>query len=438
MSYNYNEILKMAYHIKLVLIVFFNFCFSQNIIDSYLIYENNTILLKGDSLDGLYKPRDLDIPNDSSRSNELWVINENSAFFDSNNGGSTVTYYNFGTDSQWADYRKDAYSAHFMHTASAIAFSDNGGFANTLDVQDANNNPNGYFSGCTLWDSDTSIYARINQNGPLLGSHWDMIHQSPYSVGIAGQTDNIYWLFDGYHQTIAKYDFNEPHSDHEHGGEDHSDGIVYRYDEIEVQRVPGLSSHMEIDRETGWLYICDTGNQRVLRLNTSSGEIGESLTTYGESLAGYFSMVNAEYEVVIDDLLIQPTGLDINRGRLLVSDYYNGVINIYNIQNNNVNRLGEIQTGFENEIMGIKVDSAGSIWIVCKNSHELYQLSTIFMGDVNNDLHVNITDFLLISLYIIGNYEIIGENYTSADMNFDDIINIIDLLILSDLMSNEQ
>ena len=60
------------------------------------------------------------------------------------------------------------------------------------------------------------------------------------------------------------------------------------------------------------------------------------------------------------------------------------------------------------------------------------------MGDVNNDLHVNITDFLLISLYIIGNYEIIEENYTSADMNFDDVINILDLLILSDLMSNEQ
>ena len=40
-----------------------------------------------------------------------------------------------------------------MHTASALAFSDNGGFANTLDVQDANNNPNGYFSGCTLWEA---------------------------------------------------------------------------------------------------------------------------------------------------------------------------------------------------------------------------------------------------------------------------------------------
>ena len=75
------------------------------------------------------------------------------------------------------DYRKISIRS-FYHTAT-LAFGDNGGFANTLDVQDANNNPNGYFSGCTLWEADTSIYARINQNGPELGSHWDMLHQSP-------------------------------------------------------------------------------------------------------------------------------------------------------------------------------------------------------------------------------------------------------------------
>ena len=426
----------MKCYSKLTFIVFFNLGLSQNIIDSYLVYHNNTIILRGDSLDGLFKPRDLDIPNDISRGNELWVINENSAYFDFTNGGSTVTYYNYGTNSQWSDYRKDAYSAHFMHTASAIAFSGNGGFANTLDTQDANGNPNGYFSGCTLWDSDTSTYARVNQSGPLLGSHWDMIHQSPYSVGIAGEGDNVYWLFDGYHNTIVKYDFNEPHPDHEHGGENHYDGVVMRYDEIQVQRVPELSSHMEIDQETGWLYVCDTGNQRVIRLNTLSGEVGETLNPYGESLAGYFSMINAEFEVVITDSLFQPTGLDIYNERLLVADYFNGEIIIYKLENNSVDRLGKIQTGLQNEIMGIKVDNSGSIWIVCKNSHELYQLSTGFMGDVNGDLDVNTIDSELLGLHIIGTYEFIGEEYASADLNFDESINIFDLLMLLDLINN--
>ena len=113
--------------------------------------------ISGSETDGLNNPRDLDFNTYHSNMNELWVINENSATFDSNFGGSTVTFYNAGTDSQWTDYRKDSYSGHFMHTASAIAFRDNGGFANTLDIQDANGNPSGYFSGCSLWESDTSI-----------------------------------------------------------------------------------------------------------------------------------------------------------------------------------------------------------------------------------------------------------------------------------------
>ena len=41
-----------------------------------------------------------------------------------------------------------------MNTASALAFDNQGFFANTLECQDANNNSNGYFSGPTLWDSD--------------------------------------------------------------------------------------------------------------------------------------------------------------------------------------------------------------------------------------------------------------------------------------------
>ena len=142
--------------------MFYDILFSQNIIDNYVHIGSSTII-RGSSSDGLKVPRDLDFHKDPQRDGELWVINETSAVFDGSNGGSTVTFYNAGSNSQWAEYRKDAFSAHFMHTASAIAFSDNGGFANALDVQDANNTPGGYFSGSTLWDSDTSIYARIHQ-----------------------------------------------------------------------------------------------------------------------------------------------------------------------------------------------------------------------------------------------------------------------------------
>ena len=407
--------------------------YSQNIIDSYLIQANNTTMIKGDSSDGLHRPRDLDFHSSPERENELWVINEVSAIFDENVGGSTVTYYNAGTENQWADYRKDSFSAHFMHTASAIAFSENGTFANALDVQDANNNSGGYFSGCTLWDSDTSIYARVYQNGPLLGSHWDMIHQSPYSIGIAGEVDNIYWLFDGYHSTIVKYDFQQPH---EHGGDNHYDGQLYRHDDVQVMREPGLSSHIDIDENTGWLYICDTGNQRLLRMNINSGQFAESLDTYGEYLEVYARMEGTEWEEIPSSGLINPTGLDVYNGRLLISDYANGDIIIFDIDEDQPVELGKFETGLAEEVMGIKVSHDGSIWYVCTNANELHQVTTVLVGDIDGDGVYTLVDLSLCAYYLTGGFEIAPENLNSADVNYDNTIDIFDVLMISDLIPN--
>ena len=407
--------------------------FSQTKFDKLISAPFVVNQISGSETDGLNNPRDLDFNTYHSDMNELWVINENSATFDSNFGGSTVTFYNAGTDSQWTDYRKDSYSGHFMHTASAIAFSDNGGFANTLDIQDANGNPSGYFSGCSLWESDTSIYARVNQNGPELGSHWDMLHQSPFSVGIAAETANIYWLFDGFHNTIAKYNFQEPHSDHEHGGEDHSDGLVYRYDEVVVERVSGLSSHMVMDQSLGMLYICDTGNQRILKMNTNSGSISYNLTPYGENIEGYYSMSGVEYETIIDSGLVLPTGIDLIENYLLVSDYSSGEIIVYDIsQNDNIQELKRLQTNMVNDVMGIKVGPDGSIWYVCTNSNQLYQMLPPISGDLNGDNSITLADLVIMLSHIV-NSNTLNEDYHSlADVNSDINIDIFDLIFVID------
>lgn len=419
----------------LLFLVIASASFSQTKFDKLISAPFVVNQISGSETDGLNNPRDLDFNTYQSDMNELWVINENSATFDSNFGGSTVTFYNAGTDSQWTDYRKDSYSGHFMHTASAIAFSDNGGFANTLDIQDANGNPSGYFSGCSLWESDTSIYARVNQNGPELGSHWDMLHQSPFSVGIAAETANIYWLFDGFHNTIAKYNFQEPHSDHEHGGEDHSDGLVYRYDEVVVERVSGLSSHMVIDQGSDLLYVCDTGNNRIIRMNINSGSINYSLTPYGENIEGYYSMHNAEYETVIDSGLINPTGIDIYNNYLLVSDYSNGEIIIYNIeQQNNFQEIQRIQTNLSNDVMGIKVGPDGSIWYVCTNSNKLYQILPPLNGDLNGDNDITLADLMILLSHIVNTSSLNQDYYSIADTNSDSMIDIYDLIHIIDTL----
>ena len=425
----------MRYLYIFLIIIIFNTSIAQNHFQKLINSPFVITSLSGTQTDGLYAPRDLDFHTDPDRANELWVINENSATFDPSFGGSTVTYYSAGTDSQWADYRKDSYSAHFMHTASAIAFSDNGGFANTLDVQDANGNPNGYFSGCTLWEADTSIYARVNQNGPELGRHWDMLHQSPFSIGIAAETENIYWLFDGYHNTIAKYNFQEPHPDHEHGGEDHSDGLIYRYDEIVVDRVAGLSSHMVMDQESDLLYICDTGNQRILRMNTNSGMIDYELTPYGENIEGYYSMADAEYETIIDSGFVSPTGIDLYENYLLVSDYSNGHIIIYDLEDDTgIQETARLQTGMSEDVMGIKAGPDGSIWFVCTNSSKLYQMLPPMDGDLNGDNSLTLADLIMLLSHIVGSSLLEQEYHSLADIDSNGDIDIFDLILIIDSM----
>ena len=87
--------------------------------------------------------------------------------------------------------------------------------------------------GPALWPSSLDHFAVENQNNEdgLLGSHIDMLHESPYGVGIAHDYDNVYWYNDGYYGELVRYDFM---MDHDTGGHDHSDGVVQRYSEIQL------------------------------------------------------------------------------------------------------------------------------------------------------------------------------------------------------------
>ena len=348
-------------------------------------------------------------------------------------GGSTVIYNEVGSSYQTSEYRKDSFSRHFMHTASAIAFDNQGFFANTLECQDANNNMNGFFSGPTLWDSNPSIYAVANQNGPLLGSHLDMIHQSPFSMGIdyAG-SGNIYWVFDGYHSSIVRYDFAIPH---EVGGHDHSDGKVWRYDEIDINMHNGVPSHLVLDDYTGILYIADTGNQRILSFDTYSGSYLEDIIPYGESLEQYWLMTDAAWEVYIDQGLFKPSGIDYYDNRLVVGDYETGYIHIYNTSLDSPQEIGVIDTGYPNSIMGIKIGPERKIWYVNNIENTVIRVDyDSIVGDVNNDELLNVLDVVTLVSYIVGDFSLNDQQIVLSDLNLDNNINILDVIALVNLI----
>lgn len=190
----------------------------QQVIDRYLsdpLTYTNIVT----SADQVSLPRDLDFkPN----SNELWVMNKGTA----SSGGSMVIVRNAGLPGQTDVYKKDTHSSHFMIQASAMAFSPNGEWAAVSEVQNTAS-ASSTFMGPALWNADPNIFATVFQNnwvsGLPLGSHIDMLHQSPFAMGIAADSAKVYWVMDGHFGNIVRYDFVQ---DHGPGYDDHGAGKI--------------------------------------------------------------------------------------------------------------------------------------------------------------------------------------------------------------------
>ncbi|BDS13222.1 T9SS type A sorting domain-containing protein [Aureispira anguillae] len=321
-----------------------------NIIDDFLaappVYS--TIATAANQIN---KPTDLDFHSILSRK-ELWVINEDA----SNTGGSTVTISDAGLPTQSSQWLRDGNAWHFMSLPTGLAFGTNGNWGSSPGIYNANHNGGAPFTGPTLWSSEMSIYAQ-NAGPGTNGSHLDMLHETPYGMGIAHHKDNAYWVFDGNSSNIVYYDFVE---DHGPGQSYHGDAIIRRYTEVTVSKDGDVPSHLILNKSNGWLYIIDTGNDRVLRMNTNTGNVKAALTPI-EAVVEYSEMENVVSETVIDTGLVRPCGIDLVGDRLIVGDYANGDIRIYDISANPATYLGKLSTGAAG-LTGIKIGPEGNIW----------------------------------------------------------------------------
>jgi sugar lactone lactonase YvrE len=320
---------------------------------------------------GLNFPNDLEFHPFADRENELWVLCPGS----DQTGGHTVTFFDPLTDPDNYEWRRDGNAWHFMALSTGLAFGENGNWATSQGIPDANR-MGMFFTGPSLWSSDMAIYARVGERptSQVNGSHLDMIHQSPMGMGIAHEIDNIYWVFDGFHSTLCRYDFAEPHYP---GGYDHSDGKVWRFSEpvVKMSGNTSIPSHMVLDKETGILYICDTGNKRVIKVDIGSararlGTPGVNLL-HGEPLALYQEMVGATWEVVSDQGFDSPSGIALIANRLFVSDFNTGAIHC--LDKSSHEKLGSYDSKTPG-IAGLEVGPDGKLWFVNALENKLLRL----------------------------------------------------------------
>ena len=264
------------------------------------------------------EPVDLAFRGDTQ--DELWVVGYGD---NSLHRGAGLT-----TDTPAFKRILDPAAGHFMLRPPAIAMGTDAFFGTCGDNMNEHGGGDGsarFFMGPALFSTDPAILGKRTSGG--LGSHMDMLHNTPLCRGIAHVRANIYWVFNAMDSSLDKYDF---HADHGPGNDDHSDGEIYRYAMGQVRGADDTPSHVFYDAEDAFLYVADTGNARIVRLDTTKGKLGASLERQNEPLQGEGVMDGTKVEVVVPPgTLTKPSGLEVHGGLLYVTDTATSTFHVF-------------------------------------------------------------------------------------------------------------
>lgn len=335
------------------------------------LFESVEIDVIADESDGLLGPRDLDFNPDVE--GELWVINRTD--------DAAITIRNVGTTAQTSLRRKDPYALHFMEETSSLSFSTGMKFGtcgesrNTYDGQEQGND----FTGPSLWSADDAIFAKSNpdaiadNNGFDLGSHLDMMHETPLCMGIAWVSDNVYFVFEGLTNTIARYDFK---TDHGPGFDFHGDGTVERFIDVDVAYVEGVPSHLAFDADTGLLYVADTGNKRIGVLDVSDAVETSSFQGFETPVS---EKTGSDWRTLVRGSTVgleAPSGLALKDGVLYVGDNATSTIHAFNLEGALLESITlDIEAG---GMMGLRVGPDGhSLWVTDFIGHRVLRISGV-------------------------------------------------------------
>lgn len=249
-----------------------------------------------------------DLAFNPAKPTELWIVNrlDDSAVILENPGEPDATW----------ERRRDPAAEHFMDRPPALAFGvELPEWGMTWGTCGDSDNGGNDFMGPALFSADLDMFAQETAGG--LGSHLDMLHSTTFCRGIAHERDNVYWVFNSTQFSIDKYNFWE---DHGPGADDHSDGEIYRYVRGLVAGVEGIPSHLIFNPEDNHLYIADTGNRRIAKLDTLSGTPDTSFSGQ-EPVAARLRIEDAVItDVVPPGTLQAPSGIELHEGLLYVTD----------------------------------------------------------------------------------------------------------------------
>jgi len=240
--------------------------------------------------------------------------------------GAMAVVTNATADAPSAVIKRDGNAFHFMRRPTQLAWGEGLLFASCGEALTDNFEDDATpYAGPVLWSSDPAIFG-VRPTAEQNGTHLDMLHETPFCMGIAHESGNAYWVFNGDAGALDRVDFHTPH---QIGGEDHSDGEVHRYATGQLLRVPEVPSHLAYDERRKLVYVADTGHSRVLAVDPSTAQPGGPITVY-EVLQSSGMMDGARViELVPPGLLQRPSGLALANEMLYVTDNANSTIHVF-------------------------------------------------------------------------------------------------------------
>lgn len=343
---------------------------------------------------------DLSIPVDlkfhTADSNQLFIANRG------RNG--TLVIRDVGTAGAYSRVWQDRAEYHYNAHIAALSFDNLG--KTLITCQNVKNDyygmhkPN-YFMGPTIYEMYPvgSLYGRPNDpvasKTPAGGlcdkdgfphcylTHSDMLHEAPMCMGTVHdpgastsggfhqgvlKSGHVYFYSDGLHGELMRYDAESLHGP---GSLDHRTANIRRYMDVRLKPVEDIPGHMVLDNSTRILYVADTGNGRVIRVDADGGEFkrvaqcvpdecyaahegfqesfckdsycdgGPCMHQDGYGCYNTFTEMADifEYELwtcstqdtAFINNLHKPSGLVLGNGRLYVSDYATGNVHIYDL-----------------------------------------------------------------------------------------------------------
>lgn len=268
----------------------------------------------------------------------------------------------------------DPAARHFMHKPPAIAMGTPDRWATCGDNDNGQNGDGSdgeanLFMGPSLFSTDLAILGKRTTGG--LGSHEDMLHNTPLCRGIAHVERNVFWVFNAYDRSLDKYDFGQ---DHGPGADDHSDGKIYRYAAGKVKgSEDGTPSHVVFDHEDGFLYVADTGNGRVVRLDTTKGKKGTPLDRQMEPLGDDGMMTGTDVEEVVPRGVLQkPAGIEIRGGLVYVTDAATSKFHVFDKQGTQVRELAtDLPAG---SLAGFTFSSTGKVYFADRTRSRIVRI----------------------------------------------------------------